>query len=198
MQPLGGRALQAPAAAGENDEGMTLIPPGRIIGEVTIPYLRPPDRRTLLRSYLLEATEERLVTAHRYNPPAPLRRAGEIVLDVDYWAVWFLFKNRPYDVGRVYRPDGTWTGYYVDVLEPVRWRGADPSTLEPVVDLFLDLWIEPDGRYVILDEDEFEGAEHLGHIAWDQAQRARTVLRQLVREVEGGTFPPAPASVFRL
>lgn len=175
-----------------------LIPSRRVKGEITVTYIRPPDRRAELRSLLLEAGDDLLVSAVEYAPSQPLRRRGEVVLDRGYWGIWFLFKDRPYDVGRVYRPDGTWTGYYVDVLEPVRWTGADPATLEPVVDLFLDLWIEPDGAVIVLDEDEFEEAERLGHISRDQADRARDVLRQLVREVEGGTFPPAPARAFHL
>lgn len=176
----------------------SIIPPQRILGEVVITYVRPPHRRTDLETLLLEAGEDRIVTAVRYEPSEPLRRRREVVLDRGYWGVWFLFKDRPFDVGRVYRPDGTWTGYYVDVLEPVRWRGADPATLEPIVDLFLDLWIEPDGRYLVLDEDEFEAAERLGHISRDQASHARGVLRQLVREVEGGAFPSASVKTFRL
>lgn len=141
-----------------------LIPSRRVKGEITVTYIRPPDRRAELRSLLLEAGDDLLVSAVEYAPSQPLRRRGEVVLDRGYWGIWFLFKDRPYDVGRVYRPDGTWTGYYVDVL----------------------------------DEDEFEEAERLGHISRDQADRARDVLRQLVREVEGGTFPPAPARAFHL
>lgn len=115
-----------------------------------------------------------------------------------YWAVWFLFKDRPYDVARFYRPDGVWTGYYADVLEPVRWRGADPHTLEPLVDLFLDLWIAPDGRYLVLDEDEFEQAARSGHLNAEQIATARSTLDQLVGEVESWAFPPDLATSFTL
>ncbi len=123
---------------------------------------------------------------------------GEIVLDSGYWAVWFLFKDRPFDVGRFYRPDGTWTGYYADILEPVRWEGADPTTLEPIIDLFLDLWIAPDGRYVVLDEDEFAAAASRGSLTREQTVHARSVLQNLLGATERGEFPPAVVKEFRL
>lgn len=119
-------------------------------------------------------------------------------MDTGYLAVWFLFKDRPFDVGRFYRPDGTWTGYYVDVLEPVRWKGADPTTLAPIVDLFLDLWIAPDGRYMVLDEDEFEEAIGTGRVTIDQVILARQTLTTLVAATERGEFPPAVVRAFRI
>jgi len=109
-----------------------------------------------------------------------------------------LFKDQPYDIGRVYRPDGTWMGYYADVLEPVRWNGSDPATLEPIIDLFLDLWIAPDGRFEVLDEDEFEEAGVRGNITAHQIDHARRVLQDLVHATQRGSFPPAVVKEFLL
>jgi predicted RNA-binding protein associated with RNAse of E/G family len=114
-----------------------------------------------------------------------------------YEAVWFLFKDEPFDVGRFYRPDGRWTGYYVDMLEPVRWQHSAPETLEPIVDLFLDLWIAPDGGFTVLDDDEFEEALAGGHITEAQAQLARETLARLVKSTQRGRFPPQIVKDFR-
>ncbi len=122
----------------------------------------------------------------------------DVVFDRGYRAVWFLFKDRPFDVGRIYRPDGTWTGYYSDILEPVRWVDADPTTLQPITDLFLDLWIAPDGRHRVLDEDEFEEAIGRGILTGEQIDHARRVLHELTEATERGAFPPAVAKEFRL
>ncbi len=108
-----------------------------------------------------------------------------------YWMVWFLYKNMPWDIARFYRPDGLWTGYYVDVLEPVRWRNDDPATLETLVDLFLDVWITPRGKVIVLDEDEFEEAVAAGHLTLDQERHARGVLRNLLTSLADDTFPPS-------
>ena len=175
-----------------------MIPPERVIGEMTFDFVRPPNRRVTFRSLLLEATDDVIVTAHLSSPSKPVEYLGQVVLDHGYWGVWFVFKDRPFDVARVYRPDGTWTGFYVDVLEPVRWDGSDPSTLQPIVDLFLDIWIAPDGRYTVLDEDEFHEAVNLGRLTDGQVEHARCVLAELISAIETGEFPPAAVKAFRL
>lgn len=136
--------------------------------------------------------------AHQSAPSKPVEYRGERVLDAGYWAVWFLFKDQPFDVGRFYRPDGTLTGYYADILEPVRWKHADPATLEPIVDLFLDLWIAPNGRHLVLDEDEFQQAIDLGSLTTAQIEHARRVLQDLIEATERGAFPPTVVKEFRL
>lgn len=115
-----------------------------------------------------------------------------------YTAVWFVYKGRPYDVGRFYRPDGTWTGYYADILEPVHWEGSDPRTLQPIVDLFLDLWIAPDGTHLVLDEDEFEEAITKHYLSPEQITHARSTLHDLLEMTAEGTFPPEEVKAFQL
>ena len=166
--------------------------------EFTFEFIRPPDDRVSMRTHLLEATDDLIVVAHEASPRKPLTYLDEVVMDRGYRAVWFLFKDRPYDVGRFYRPDGTWTGYYADVLEPVRWAGSDPTTLEPITDLFLDLWIAPDGRYLILDEDEFEEAISRGSLTPEQIDHARRVLQELTEATARGAFPPEVAKEFHV
>ena len=175
-----------------------MIRADRVKGNLNFDYVRPPNHRVSVKSQLLKANTDTIVLAHAYSPSKPVTYSGEIVLDVGYWGIWFLFKNRSFDAGRVYRPDRTWMGYYVDILEPVRWRASNPRTLEPITDLFLDLWIAPDGKYMILDEDEFEEAIKLGHLTSGQADHARSVLQELVKATERGEFPPAVVKEFSL
>ena len=176
----------------------TIMSPERTGDQLKFEFLRLPDKRISIPTDLLKATGDLIVVAHELSPSKPLTHLGEVVMDRGYRAVWFLFKDRPYDVGRVYRPDGTWTGYYVDVLEAVRWTGSDPTTLEPVVDLFLDLWIAPDGQYVVLDEDEFDEAIGAGILTREQIDHARHVLQELIEATARGAFPPEVAKEFRL
>ncbi len=160
-------------------------------------FVRPPDRRSTFDSTLIEATDEHIILAHRITPSNPLEYGGKIVMDDDYRAIWFLFKDRPYDVARMYRPDGTWTGYYADVLEPVHWDGSDPHSLQPLVDLFLDLWIAPDGGFKILDEDELWTAIERRAITEMQAAQAREILARMITDTQRGDFPPQLARGFR-
>ncbi len=175
-----------------------MIRPDRVRGELTVDYLRPPNRRVSIKSLLLNVTNEILVAAHKYSPSKPVRYSGEMVMDVGYWGIGFAFKDRPFVVGRVYRPDGTWTGYYIDVSEPVHWEASDPNTLEPITDLFLDLWIAPGGKYMVLDEDEFEEAINLGYLTRKQGIHARRVLAELIHATERGKFPPVVVKEFKL
>lgn len=155
---------------------------------------------------LLRATEELIVLAQPIAPSKPLVVGGEEVMGPGYGALWFLFKGQNFDVGRIYRPDGSFTGYYVDILEIVEWTGADPATLKPLVDLFLDLWITPDRRFRVLDEGELEEAQRTGAISrWD-ARQARNEMKELIESIRAGTFPPqvvrelrpSPAEVARI
>lgn len=174
-----------------------MIRADRIRGRVTFDFIRLPDRRVSQPSLLLQATDDTIVLVHELSPHR-LEYSGQIVMDIGHWGVWFLFKGKPFDIGRIYRPDGTWTGYYIDVLEPVQWQASDPNTLEPIVDLFLDLWIAPDGKHMVLDEDEFEKAFTLGHLTSGRVGHARSVLQELVEAIERGEFPPAMVKHFSL
>jgi hypothetical protein len=73
-----------------------------------------------------------------------------------------------------------------------------PNTLEPFTDLFLDMWVAPDGKYMILDEDEFEEAISLGHLTSEQINHARRVLQEVVEATEREEFPRAVVREFRL
>lgn len=165
---------------------------------VTYSFLRPPHRRSTFTADLLEIDGQVMVLASPLEPSRPLTYEGQVVLDRGYSAVWFLYNGQPWDIARVYRPDGQFTGFYSDVLEPVRWTGEDPDTLEPIVDLFLDLWIASDGKYEVLDEDEFQEAVDSGAISERQAEHARATLRGLEAGVRPGDFPPARVRDFRL
>lgn len=129
--------------------------------------------------------------ANAAQPSRPLMVGDSIVVGDGYQSVWFLYKGAKWDIGRFYRPDGLWTGYYVDALEPVWWHGDDPTTLRPLVDLFLDLWITPDGDAILLDEDELAKALSQGWLSAAQASSARHTLTELIEGVRTGAFPPA-------
>ena len=55
-----------------------------------------------------------------------------------------------------------------------------------ITDLFLDLWINPDGTYEIQDEDELEDAVQEGIINTELETETRSVLKSLIAEVASG------------
>jgi protein associated with RNAse G/E len=61
---------------------------------------------------------------------------------------------RYYNVFQISSPDGTLKGWYCNLGLPAQ---LDPRTCElSYVDLELDVWANPDGTFVVLDEDELE------------------------------------------
>lgn len=160
--------------------------------EVSISFdlIRPGRSQTKFFARLLHADERLIIVEHLLHPSKPFHYAGVEVIGEGYRGVWFLYNGEPFDIGRFYRPDGTWTGYYVDILEPVQWEGAEPESLKPLVDLFLDVWIAPDGHHTVLDEDEFATARESGSIGENQARAALSALQHIERCILSGEFPP--------
>lgn len=75
------------------------------------------------------------------------------------------FTNRWYNVFRIHdRDDDNIKGWYCNVCKPMIWDTADAISY---VDLALDLWVTPDGKQTVLDEDEFKA------LALDEATRTR-------------------------
>lgn len=59
-----------------------------------------------------------------------------------------------------------------------------------LTDLFLDLWVSPDLKYKVLDEEELEEAFSKAWITKPLYDRAKKELRKLIGVVKRGKFPP--------
>lgn len=155
---------------------------------VTLTYKRPPNRVNHFQQQLLYLDEDVIVTSQRVKPSSPIVQNGETVLADNFAAVWFVFTGLWYDVGKVYNLKNEWTGYYCDIMKPVK-RSVDVNgklNRFEITDLFLDLWINPDGTYEIQDEDEFEEAIQEGAIDATLERKALEVLKALIVEVASG------------
>ena len=166
--------------------GSALAEPSHLIYH----YIRPPGHVSTFTAELLAAGEDMIAMELTLDREKPLMIRGREVLGGGYRAVWFLKKGEGWDIAAVFRPDGDFSGYYVDILDPVYWFDADAGTLLPIVDLFLDLWIDPSGAYEVLDRDEFAEAVERGWLTDGQREHALRVLAELEEAVRAGTFPP--------
>ena len=149
-------------------------------------YKRPPDRVSHFPQNLLYEDDNVIVTTQRIKPSSPIIIDGMTVLGDNYRAVWFVFANRWYDIGKIYNLEDHFTGYYCDIILPMKRT----DTHFEITDLFLDLWVSPDGSYQVEDEDEFESAIVQNWIQTDLANQARKALQDLIAEIESGAFPP--------
>ena len=157
--------------------------------EVTIRYRRLPDRLGHFEGLLREESAKRLVIEQRLRIRNPRRKFGRVVVANGYIAVWFIFRRKWYDVGKFYDRNGKFTGYYCDIIRPVARLLSSPSKTSIITDLFLDLWINPDGRCVVLDEDQLKRAITKRAISASLAMKARMELEALIRSTKAGYFP---------
>ncbi len=85
------------------------------------------------------------------------------------------FRNKWYNMFEIYdRDDNHLKGWYCNVTAPATIRRWDVSYR----DLALDLLVFPDGRQIVLDEDEF-AAEHITPEERDQALSALDELKRI-------------------
>ncbi len=96
------------------------------------------------------------------------------------------FFNEPFNLLEFRELDGTLLGYYSDIGEPA--IQLSPSEFQ-MTDLFLDIWLFPDGRLLELDWDEFEEAIQNQVITPAQADLAREAMKRLVDETAKGIYP---------
>lgn len=83
------------------------------------------------------------------------------------------YTDRWYNVFAIYsRDDGSLRGWYCNICRPARFAGNTIS----YVDLALDLLVFPDGRQLVLDEDEF--------VALDLAVEEQAAARQALQELQ--------------
>ncbi len=160
----------------------------RSVDSVRIEYLRPPDRREIFNQRLiLDTPHVKITLAESVHFEPPISIEGRIVLETGSDAVWFTFPGRWHDIGRFHRADGEFTGIYANILTPpvIEADGAWQTT-----DLFLDIWVDPQGRLTVLDEDQLLEAEREGWVSDGDATRAREEVVWIEREFRAGRWPP--------
>jgi len=162
---------------------------------VRIHYRRPPDREQIFdQAVVLDRSDVIVTLADSIDLPSPMQIDGGIALENGSSAVWFTFPEVWHDIGRFHRADGTFTGIYANVLTPVTIEGRVWDT----TDLFLDVWIGPEGSAQILDRDEFDEAVEAGWIDAATSSRALAEADRLAQGAADGSWPPAIVSEWTL
>ena len=163
---------------------------------VRIHYRRPPYREDIFDQAIVLERDDVVVTYAESAPVnGPMEVDGQVILEPRAPVVWFTFPGAWHDIGRFHRRDGTFTGFYANILTPPEmahrvWRTTD---------LFLDVWLPTDpGVPLTLDLDEFEEAAAEGWIDPDVAARARTEAAHLLTGARNGTWPPEIARIWTL
>ena len=158
--------------------------------KIVIVYHRPPRKVREYSGLLRGVTSSMLTIETRLTTSKPTTAFGKVIADNGYLAIWFIFKNRWYDIGKFYDLSGKWLGYYCDIIKPIPKLLADKSRTVKLTDLYLDLWISARNESLILDEDEFEYAIQKRYLTLETAKQARDQLKMLVDMIRTQEFPP--------
>ena len=97
----------------------------------------------------------------------------------------FFWTDRWYSVFRFQEPDGRLLKFYCNVNTPPTFEHG----LLTFVDLDVDLLVEPDFSYEILDEDEFERHAELYQYPTAYHSKVREALDELRHLIENRQFP---------
>ncbi len=94
----------------------------------------------------------------------------------------YYYEDRWFNIFEIASSLGMRKGWYCNITEPAH---IYTDRIEQV-DLFLDVWVDPDGRPLILDEDEFVAATTLSAA---QRQGAQQGLHDLLRTLQERQTP---------
>jgi predicted RNA-binding protein associated with RNAse of E/G family len=144
--------------------------------DILVRKLNPARAETWrYRGRILRQSPEWVLLEARFNRP-DLPFHG-IVLGQGDRFVEAYFTRRWFNIFEIHsREDNSLKGWYCNVTRPAELSadGNGPAVLS-YVDLFLDLLVYPDGRQLVLDEDEFADA----NLDAETSRKARSALEEL-------------------
>ena len=97
----------------------------------------------------------------------------------------YYWLDRWYNVFRFAQPDGNLRNYYCNVNVPAKFDGETLS----YVDLDLDILVDPDFSYRVIDIEDFERNAKLFGYTEELQANARQALAELVSLIKSHAFP---------
>jgi len=155
--------------------------------EIRIHYLRLPDQEQVYVQRLVYDGDDVKITLAEEIEVAPKRVRGQLAMEPGSDVVWFTFPGAWHDIGRFYLTDHTFAGYYANILTPAEFK---PDGEWATTDLFLDVWMSPDGHVSVLDEEQFLAAVQEGLIEPSVAERALQEVDRIRDAALAGQWPP--------
>jgi predicted RNA-binding protein associated with RNAse of E/G family len=155
--------------------------------EVRIHYLRPPDDERVYVQRLVHDDDRVKVTLAEDVQVDEMIIGGRRAMEPGCHVVWFTFPGVWHDIGRFYLADLSFAGFYANILTPAEFHGGGRWS---TTDLFLDVWLSPDGRLTVLDQDQFQTAIDGGVLPTDVANRALGEVADIEAAARSGQWPP--------
>ncbi|HYA99031.1 MAG TPA: DUF402 domain-containing protein [Ktedonobacteraceae bacterium] len=153
---------------------------------ITVNKLNPLGEKTIqYQGEVLERLADGIIIQAYWNhSPKDL---GYVCFEPGDLFIEYYYANRWFNIFEISDASNTRKGWYCNIAEPADIR--EDQILQK--DLLLDVWVDPSGKPLILDEDEFEADRTLDD---RQRQGARQGLRDLlqiiVAQIEPFSFKP--------
>ncbi len=157
---------------------------------VKVRYYRPGKEPREWDQELVAETERAIVSSFVFRLEKPFSPFDEVLIEDGYRGILIDLLDEWYNVVKIYDRLKNFQGYYSDIRTP-------PKIIEggyEARDLFLDVWVDPEGVHRVLDLDEFEEAE-LPH---ELRGKAEDTLERLEEMIEKGEYPPGIAIEYGL
>jgi len=131
---------------------------------------------------LVERGEKATVIDAVFN--GPQRDLGYMKLESTDLYHEFYYADRWFNIFQVFRADGLMKGWYCNICKRASFSGNEIS----FVDMVLDVFVYPDGRSLVLDEEEFlEKARTI--YSPEDAAKAKSAVTELLAMVEQRQHP---------
>lgn len=150
-------------------------------------FIRLPRQVLELYDELVYRSRSVVVGRSRVTSSHSVSFDGEVVLARGFPITYFELMGKWYSVLKVRNLRGRHTGYYCDIATPPRL--LEDGGIE-FTDLFVDVWVSPDLRYKVLDEEELENAYTRGWISKRLYERAKKEVTNIANAIDRERFPP--------
>ncbi|MCD6140586.1 MAG: DUF402 domain-containing protein [Thermococcus sp.] len=158
-----------------------------MVRKIHLIYKRVPDRILEREDELIADLGDIIVAKSKFEGMlTPLFVNGVKVIDNGYTMIYFAFIGEKYDILKVYDKEGNFKGLYIDILA---YAKRERNKLE-MFDLFLDIFIFPNGETFLLDEEELEMAFNYGLINKETFDFAYSKAMEIMKKFKKGEFPP--------
>ncbi|MFD2115846.1 DUF402 domain-containing protein [Paenibacillus yanchengensis] len=152
-------------------------------------------RRIINRTFRCEAYRDKhirgLVTVyyiHEMRDPLWRKYEDRKLCLADQNYVWLQHypKDAHYVVTTMFDECGSVVQWYIDICKK---QGITEQQVPWFEDLYLDIVIFPDNKFVLLDEDELLAALEQGKVTEKDADLASRTVKQLLRDIKHNRFP---------
>ena len=143
---------------------------------ITVVKLDPSGAEKIRYSgEIVEYTPDKVVIEATWT--LPTKELGYTRFEPGDRFIEYYYTDRWFNIFDIFQANGVRKGWYCNVTQPAQ---IDEQYIKQI-DLFLDVWVNPTGEPLILDEDEFAVATTLNTIQRQGAQRG---LQEILRMVE--------------